>query len=120
MANCKSGLGLGLVKFELRNREDIESKLYSIIAVDCDLSENEDYFREDTLELGYESEAHRLVAEAVKDKDLTEVKVFEEVFEEVFSAISGQEYFDDCDYKVEDMGSGIVMVAYAYGGNYSW
>ena len=117
MGNAKSGLGLGLVKFDLINREDIESKLYDVIAVDCDLSENEDYFREDTLELGYESEAHRLVSEAVKDKDLTDVKVFKEVFEEVFSSISGQEYWGDCDVEFEDMGCGIIIVGYAYGGN---
>lgn len=118
MGNCVSGLGLGLIKFNLNNRESVIEKLRDVLSCDGDLTENEDYFRDDTEKLGYETEAKRLVDEAVKDKDLTDVKVFEEVFGEVFSALSGQEYWGVCEYEIEDMGSGIIMVAYAYGGNY--
>lgn len=118
MANCKSELGLRLVRFDLNNREDIIKKLREVIEIDGDLYENEEYFSEDTLELGYENEAERIVDEATKGKHLSKFKVFERVLEEVWSAIDSQEYWGVCDTCIENMGNGIVMVAFAWGGSY--
>ena len=116
MANCESGLGLGMIKINLNNRDEVIKELGDIISVDCDLHENVDFFREDTLKLGYDSELDRVVDEATKGKDLKDLKVFEEVFSEVFGALSEQEYFGQCEYVIEELGDGVIMLAYVYGG----
>ena len=50
-----------------------ETSLISILEQDNDFSENEDYFRIDTLELGFENEAER-VSKEIFEKNLLDVK----------------------------------------------
>ena len=45
----------------------IKNDLIHLISFDLDFTENEDYFRSDTLSLGYENEAERLVDEYLKE-----------------------------------------------------
>lgn len=118
MSNCTSGLGLGLIKLDLNNREEVISELIGILSVDLDLAENEEMFRVDTLELGYESEAERIVDEETKGKEFTTGEEFKYIFEEVFGWISNDSYFCVCSYEILDLGDGIIVLAYAYGGNY--
>tara|TARA_R110000796_G_scaffold1673_3_gene6962 strand:+ start:11438 stop:11800 length:363 start_codon:yes stop_codon:yes gene_type:complete len=120
MGNAKSGLGLSLVRIDLNDGAAVLEDLWDILSVDNDMTENEDYFQEDTLELGYPDEASRIVDEAAKGKQFNTIEGFEEVFNKVFAALSGQEYYCVCDYAIEDLGDGHIILAYAYGGNYSW
>lgn len=116
MANCRAGLNLELCVLDLNNREAVVEKLIDILSIDADLSENEDYFSDDTLELGYENEAERIVAESTKRKKFDTPKRFEKVFGYVFSALSNQEYWGECEYRVEDLGDNKIALAYAIGG----
>ena len=50
-----------------------ENSLISILEQDNDFSENEDYYRPDTLELGFENEAER-VSKEIFDKNILDVK----------------------------------------------
>lgn len=52
------------LKDEAVSKEDLMDLFF-----DSDFTENEDYFQEDTLELGYESEAERLATEFL-EKDM--------------------------------------------------
>jgi hypothetical protein len=120
MGNAKSELGLAMVKVNLNDKDDVLGTLIDVISVDGDLSENEEYYREDTLALGFVSEAERLVEEATKGMCYDSIDKFKIVFDKVFSSLSDQEYFCVCDYTIEDLGDGVIMLAYAYGGNYSY
>ena len=53
---------------EIENEEVTKEQLMDMF-FDLDFTENEDYFREDTLELGYENEAERLATEFL-EKDM--------------------------------------------------
>lgn len=119
MANCRAEGTLGQIVVDLKKAANIKESLYSLICMDNDLTENEDYFQEDTLELGYESEADRVVDEAIKELGLPRsAKKFKVVAEKVFDAISRQEYFGVCDLEVTSIGNSKVCVAYMYGGDY--
>lgn len=120
MGNAKSPLGLGLIRIDLNKRDEVLGELWNVLSVDNDMTENEDYFREDTLELGYKDEAARIVAEAVKDKAIDTVEGFTEAFKKVFLGLSDQEFFCVCDYEIMELEPGVIILAYAYGGNYDW
>lgn len=116
MSNEKSDLGLGLIRLNLNDKEKIKETLINVISADLDLSENEEYFQDDTLELGYESEAERIVDEAMKDAELNTLNDLEVLFVNVFDTIGEQDFFGACDYEVEIISDDEVIIAYAYGG----
>ena len=57
------------------NRKDLEQLFF-----DLDFTENEEYFREDTLELGFKSESDRIIDELLSD-ELTATEVIEACIE---------------------------------------
>jgi len=119
MGNAKSGLGLGHFVVDLKKTADVKESLYSLINMDNDLTDNEDYFQDDTLELGYESEAERIIKEALEEfGQPTTPEEFEVVAKKVFNAIDEQEYFGVCDLSVVKISKHKVSLAYSYGGDY--
>jgi hypothetical protein len=119
MANCTSSLGTGLSIVDLKNEKEVYDNLYGLLMVDCDLTENEEYFQEDTLSLGFENEAERRVKEALIELGQpTTAKEFKDVADKVFESISDQEYFGGCDLMVAEVGDNKVALAYAYGGRF--
>lgn len=119
MGNCVSGLGLGMVKVDLNNKEDVFSTLWDVLSTDNDLTENQDFFRDDTLELGYHSEADRIVDEATRSSECNTVEGFKKVFDDVFKHISTQDYYCVCEFQILELTGSEIILAYAYGGNYS-
>jgi len=120
MGNSKAGLGMGHFLVNLKNKEDVGASLYALIDSDNDLTENEEYFQDDTLELGYECEASRMVDEALKELGHpTTAEEFEAVANKVFESISDQEYYCACELSVVKVSKTKISVAFAYGGNYS-
>ena len=117
MSNSRSDLALGTMIIDLKNPDKALGSLYDLLTVDNDLTENEDYFREDTLELGYDCEADRIWTEKTKDKKFKTIKEFENIFLDVWSAITDQEYFGDWDYSILDIGDDKYVIAYCYGGD---
>ena len=61
MGNKSGNLQLGI---EVVDKNNINvNTLVDLLEMDADFSENEEYFREDTLKFGYENEAHRVAEE---------------------------------------------------------
>lgn len=116
MSNCRSILSLGTLVIDLNNQEEALGKLYNLLTVDNDLTENEDYFQDDTLELGYDCEAERIWEERTKGKVVDTIGKFEKVFLDVWSAITDQEYFGDSEYEIVDIGDNKYVIAYCVGG----
>lgn len=117
MSNCKSDLGLGHFLVNLNDEKDVYKSLFALISSDNDLTENEEYFQDDTLELGFENEADRIVKEALEELGQpTTAKDFEDVADKVFGAISDQDYFGECELNVIQVSKNKISVAYAYGG----
>tara|TARA_R110000824_G_C14763373_1_gene630079 strand:- start:113 stop:478 length:366 start_codon:yes stop_codon:yes gene_type:complete len=119
MANCKAELGLGQSIVNLKHKKDIYNNLYGLVSMDNDLTENEDYFQDDTLELGFKNEAERIVKETLAEfGHPTTIERFRKVANKVFESISTQEYFGVCEISVIQAGKNKVALAYAYGGAY--
>ena len=120
MSNEKASLGLGHSLVDLTNRINVFDTLCNMISVDNDLTENEMYFRNDTIKLGFENEAERIVMETLKEFGYpTNKETFEEVATKVFEAITEQEYFGNCELNIIELDENKLSLAYAYGGNYS-
>lgn len=120
MSNCRADLTLGTFQVDLNNREETIGKLYDLLVCDNDLTENEDYFQADTLELGYKCEAERLWTEATKGKRVGTLKQFKKVFIEVWSPITDQEYYGDYEYEITELGNDKLFISYCYGGYNKW
>ena len=119
MANCKSELVLNHFWVNIKNEQDIIEGLKSLIEQDCDLSENEDYFRDDTLELGYDNEVDRIVKEAIEELGLpTDITSLRAIVDKVTDAISSQEYFGVCEVSVIAVTEELFCIAFATGGNW--
>jgi hypothetical protein len=99
-------------------KDKIEEVAYALLEHDLDLTENEDYFQEDTLELGYDSEADRIIKESIKRIGKpTSVKEYKAILRDVWSKIEGQEYFGGTNYEFIDIGSCKFSVVFMYGGH---
>jgi len=119
MANCKSGLGVIHSIVDLNNKEDIKDTLISLLSMDADLTENEDYFEPDTLELGFDSEADRIVKEYIKENGLPGTfKAFKDACNKVSGSISGEEFWGECKLTLIELDSNKVSLVFAYGGSY--
>jgi hypothetical protein len=116
MSNCRADLGLGLSIVDISNRKEVQGFFVDVLAVDSDMYDNEEYYREDTLALGYGTEAERIVMERTKGISFNTAEKFEKVFNNVFEALSDQEFFGDCEVEILDLGDNKLAVAYAYGG----
>ena len=120
MGNCTSGLETGMFIVDFKNRDEILSNLHNLLMIDGDLTENEDYFREDTLGLGYETEAERIMDERTKGRKLTNEKQFRVLMDSVWGAITGQDYYGVCVYDTLDLGDGRLVVNWSVGGRGDW
>ena len=116
MSNVKAELGYGHDVIDIQNLREVYDILYSILSVDNDLIENAEYFRKDTLELGYDNEAERLIIEALdKEGKLTSNK-FLAVCNEILKPISSQDYFGQCELNIINISENKVSVLFIYGG----
>lgn len=115
MGNCKSGLGSIHVLVDVTNEKEVYESLFNILSCDNDLTENEDYFRDDTLKLGYENEADRIVKE--KLKRYTPGR-YEDVATKVSDSIASQEYYGQCDIDFIRLNDKQVVMSFVYGGEY--
>lgn len=117
MANSKSSLGL--ITFLVNITQPQYDNLMSMLNIDNDLTENEEYFREDTLSLGYESEADRIIKEKLSEHASSEPnkESYVKIITEVSEAISDQEYYGSTTLSIVDVNDEEFFVAFAYGGN---
>lgn len=120
MSNCKSSLLIGHFEVDFKDRDGMIGEFWEFLSMDADLTENEDYFQEDTLELGYEDEASRKVAEITKGKKINTLKSFEKTWDKVFNILYEQEYWAECQYNIIEKGDGKYIVYWATGGRDEW
>lgn len=76
------------------SKEKIKTGFYNIFSQDCDFTENEEYFREDTLSLGYKDEADRLLSEYLFGKTFNTLKSVETMVDKLCSEV----FANDCFY----------------------
>ncbi len=86
-----------------RDIENITDIIEEILNIDLDFKENEEYFRDDTISMGYRSESHRCANEIYeKVKDIKDEDIVEAIIEEVIGYIWGPRHSSYCgDYTYE-------------------
>ena len=118
MSNVKSNLHYAHQIVNLKNKKEIEDMLYHLLCIDNDLSDNIEFFREDTYDLGFINEADRIVREALEKhySKETNIKQFTKLCDEVFKKISSQDFFGDCESNYIEIDGGKVSTIFIIGG----
>ena len=102
---------------DVTNEKEVLESLNVILSVDNDLTENEDYFQDDTLELGYESEADRIVKEFIKENGVPNtVETYKIAFESISESITEQDYFGESEVSFVDVDENRLSVVFMIGG----
>jgi hypothetical protein len=117
MSNCKAELNLHHQWVNVTNENDVLESLKSLLNVDNDLTENEEYFRKKTLKLGYENEAERIVKELLDGKTINTIESFKQIAKKVAKHITGQEYYGNCELSFVAIDKNTLIIAFATGGN---
>lgn len=84
-----------------------ENSLVGILSNDSDFCQNEDMYREDTLALGFESEAHRVskeIFDEFKDEEEEDVRINDMVNElwNVNNFISNDTHYGDSTFRITE------------------
>lgn len=109
---------LGLIHFNLITKydSDIKKALYYIFANDCDFTENADYFRKNTLKLGYINEADRLIQEYMKKNGrIDSLKKVERAVNKLAAKVfDNSTYYWDYQVSVYEIADNEFSVSIAY------
>ena len=106
-------------RVDLKNEKNVMDSFINCLSMDCDLTENEDYFRDDTIELGFENESDRIITEYIKKNGIPKTfDAYQDAFNKISDSITGQDYFGNCSTDFIQVGKNKVSVVFAYGGNY--
>lgn len=108
---------LGLIHFTLSTKydSDIKEALYLIFQHDLDFTENVDWFRKNTLKLGYKDEAERLVSEYVSKHRIDNIsKVTRAVDKLAAKVFDNSNYYSEHHISVEEIDDNLFSVAIAY------
>jgi len=117
MSNCKASTSVSHFIIDVTNEKEVLESLMEIMEQDNDLTENEDYFQEDTLELGYESEADRIVKEYIKENGVPKTTdEYKKAFIKISDSISDQEYFGECSIDFLKVDETKLSVCFMIGG----
>ena len=109
-----------------RDTENIKDIIEEILNIDSDFGENEEYFRDDTISMGYRSESHRCANEIYeKVKDIKDEDIVEAIIEEVIGysfegedkttvfLIGNSSYCGDYTYEIrETLEAYLLSIAY--------
>ena len=117
MSNSKANTNTDHFIIDITNSKRVIETLEGILEVDNDLTENQDYFRNDTLKLGYESEADRIIKEFITEYGVPKTRTeYEKAFNIISDSISGQEYFGECSVDIIEVNDTILSVSFMTGG----
>jgi len=133
MGNCRANLHTGLEVLDLTNREVVKKFFEDFLEQDQDLHANGDEYwtcpeglsDDDEWiprceQLGYETELDMIVGEAMKNRSVKNPKCFSRVFDIVFQAINGQDFFGDCEWHYEVISKDKIVVSWTTGGYNQW
>lgn len=117
MGNYNNNLDLIHFNLSIASDKSKQEGLLQIFDYDLDFTENEQYFRKDTLKKGYENEAHRIVAEYMEktpidnlDQLVTAVTYF------ASKIFANTNYYDGYTVSVRQFDNKNFSVAVAYTG----
>lgn len=116
MGNLSNQLGTQKVLVSVE-KDKMEQGLAELLSFDLDFTENEEYFREDTLSLGYENEAERLVREYTAENEVKTKKQVFECCDALLSKVFDSSYYGNWTLDVTESrndGEYIVYVTYQY------
>jgi len=117
MSNIKASTIVSHFIIDVSDEQAVIKSLNRILEVDNDLTENDDYFQDDTLELGYESEADRIVKEYIKEHGIPKTtEQYEETFSKISDRITRQEFFGEHSLNFLKVGDTILSVSFMIGG----
>ena len=119
MGNLRNEIGLIVFNVSKNCNAINEKTLIPAFNEDCDFTENEDYFREDTLELGFENEAER-VSKEIFDECVTstdnEAELLDAMVKSLFDVdnfIGTSSNYGDYSYQiVETEFEFVVIISY--------
>lgn len=117
MSDCKADLTLNHHWVNVKSETDVYESLKSLLDVDADLTYNEEEFREDTINLGYEDEAERIVKEILLKNKVDSIESYKKVANEVAEHILNQEYYGTCELSFVSTTQDCLIIAFATGGN---
>jgi hypothetical protein len=121
MGNLRNEIGLIVFNVDKNSEAINEKTLIPAFNEDCDFTENEDYFREDTIELGFENEAERvskeIFDECMADETIqTESELLEAMVKSLFDVdnfIGTSSNYGDYSYQiVETEFEFVVIISY--------
>lgn len=114
MGNLSGQLTTGNVRISL-DPGKIENDLYGLISFDLDFTENEEYFRMDTLSLGYENEAERLAKEFVAERKITNKEELFDCCQEMLGMVFDSSFYGEWTLEVaESSKKNEYVVFYSY------
>jgi hypothetical protein len=120
MSNSKASTSVSHFIIDVSNEQDVLDRLMDILFQDNDLTENEEYFREDTLSLGFESEADRIVKEYIRENGIPKTTTeYEKAFDVLSENISSQDYFGLCSTDFIKIDENTLSVTFVTGGGES-
>jgi hypothetical protein len=109
-------INLFTAQLDKRNVKDAVSQ---ILSIDNDFTENEEYFREDTLDLGFQNEAERVAEEISKEHSIVDDELITKILEintgECQFIIGNTNYTDSYLYELTDLGDDKLFLSVAYG-----
>jgi hypothetical protein len=96
-------------------KEKVKEELYNIFRHDCDFTENVEFFREDTISLGYKDEADRLINDYLFGKKIKSLKSVEKIVENLCSEIfENDSFYSDYAYDVIQINDTMFSVSISY------
>jgi len=102
---------------DIKNKKEVESLFEDTLSYDCDLSENEDYFRPDTIKLGFENEVERHVHKVTNRIKEFNNKNFDKALGKIVDILGEQDYWKDCYHDIIELGDNKVSVCIIIGGD---
>ena len=118
MANCKASLGTQHFIIDVTDKDAVIKSLMDSMQNDCDLTENDFEFQEDTLELGYVNEADRIVKEYIAENGFPNtIEEYQKAYTEISENMSSQEFYGECDLDFIQIDETRLSVMFVYGGH---
>lgn len=117
MSNCIANSSMFHSIINLKNEAEVLESFFDAISIDNDLVENVEYYREDTLALGYDNEADRIIKEFIEGNGIPKtIDDYKLAFDSITDAISSQDYFGECETDFIEIDDHTLSVSFLSGG----
>ena len=115
MGNYSNTLGQIHFAVNINNDLSLSDGLYNIFSCDADFTDNEEYFRKNTLKKGYKNEASRIISEYLVKHMITNKKQLDKAVQHMANLIySDNSFFRSYDANVISINDELYSVAISY------